>query len=309
MNLIPFFAVALCFVATCGGEDDVKNGKTRAASQDVDLVKQLAELNAKLTAREKENEELKKEIIKQNVELDQLRQIKIQIQVQANATGDTRKLCQSEIEKYLAHNSSDGQGKNIDLGMEDHLSCKGWTPIETMPPEYADRNGNGNANGIAGADPFRKSRGGFATDPGQFFMKGPGGRLGCTRDKDCLTPFPFHVWFEFKEWHIPAKFQFTRMGDDDKSWMDWDGSHYDDTPKTWKFIGSADENCNQTSNWIELCGDSEGCDLQKGADVRCVVPTYARKPFRCLGIRILSDNNNHARNEVCMKKLRFWEVL
>jgi len=305
MNLIPFFAVAICFVATCGGED-VKNGKTRASSQDADVSKQLA-------AREKEIEELKKEIITQRVELEQLRHIKIQIQVQANATGDARKLCQSEIEKYLQeHNNSDGQEKEEegeeegeeeeekegeDSGIQlDHSSGE-ERPLPTI---------NGKAKGDTQAEPgqddeFFVQADGFFTQRGgctACSVQGPGtdGRKGC------MAPFPHHVWFEFADRHTPARV----------SWYRWALS---ESPTQWKFIGSdgSDGNCNGASTWTELCGDS-GSKPKFFETVGCVVPEQARKPFRCLGIRVLDSNCEKGNsacwdNKACMKDLKFWEVL
>ena len=110
----------------------------------------------------------------------------------------------------------------------------------------------------------------------------------------CKAPFPHHAWYEFTGRHIPARFSFTRTSGTD-------------TPKTWKFIGSPDKNCDQASSWTELCGDLAGIDMHNGAIMSCDVPKYARKQFRCLGIRVFS--NNWSTNSSCMIDLRFWEVL
>ena len=117
---------------------------------------------------------------------------------------------------------------------------------------------------------------------------------GCSKS-GCNVPFPHHAWYEFTGWHIPARFSFTRTSSTN-------------TPKTWKFIGSPDKNCDQASSWTELCGDLAGIDMYNGAIISCDVPKYARKQFRCLGIRVFSNNWSNA-NSSCMIDLRFWEVL
>jgi len=103
--------------------------------------------------------------------------------------------------------------------------------------------------------------------------------------------FPHMVWYEFPSTHIPVKMSFQTCGGGAR-------------PKKWKFVGSSDKNCNQYSSWTELCGDSGtfgGDDLYT-----CDVPAYTTGKFRCLGVRVYSNNprGNHAWTVVGM---RFWE--
>jgi len=114
-------------------------------------------------------------------------------------------------------------------------------------------------------------------------------------------PFPHMVWYEFPSYHIPAKFTFRLYGQD---------SSTKQVPKTWKFVGSRDENCNQHSHWDELCGDFSG-NLVYKVDVGCKVPKYAEKTaYKCLGIRIYSTTAAQAKssNHNCFYNMRFWEA-
>lgn len=116
-------------------------------------------------------------------------------------------------------------------------------------------------------------------------------------------PFPHLILYEFPSYHIPAKFTFRRYGSD---------SSYSQTPKTWKFVGSRDENCDENSHWDELCGDLSGQKIVYNVDVGCEVPKYVKPTaYKCLGIRVysvpqarLNDGNPHHN---CVKNMRFWE--
>jgi len=111
-------------------------------------------------------------------------------------------------------------------------------------------------------------------------------------------PFPHMIWYKFPSAHTPVKFSFQR-------------THTFLSPKTYIFVGSSDENCDQNSSWFELCGDKIGKKKTvKGEYVGCDVPRLARAPFRCLGIKIFSKNggsNESERNAVCIRAMRFWE--
>ena len=105
-----------------------------------------------------------------------------------------------------------------------------------------------------------------------------------------VSSLPYLVWYESPDFHIPAMFTFTLQGD----------------RATWKFVGSPDENCDQNSNWIELCGDSEDNEVES-----CNVPDYAKAKFKCLGIRILSTTGGSSSAHwryACLKEMKFWEV-
>lgn len=109
-------------------------------------------------------------------------------------------------------------------------------------------------------------------------------------------PFPHLLWYEFPSFHTPVKFAFKRK--------------YIDHPKIWKFVGSTDENCDQSSNWVDLCGDAMGLNTVDYEDVSCDVPEYvgkARKAYKCLGIRILSNNRNDKNTGACVSKIKIWE--
>jgi len=124
---------------------------------------------------------------------------------------------------------------------------------------------------------------------------GCSGRSSSTEFK-YKTPFPQMIYYEFPEAHVPARLSFRRIDTII-------------TPKTWKFAGSTDEGCNEASTWVELCGDLVGDEIVNNQEVGCDVPAYARKPFKCLGIRVNSINsNNSGYNAVCIKAMRFWEI-
>ena len=99
------------------------------------------------------------------------------------------------------------------------------------------------------------------------------GYTASTRKYD--QPWPLVIWYEFPSSHVPARFSFRRVD-------------ISSTPKTWKFVGSKDEDCGKASTWVELCGDLVGDKyLVEREEVGCDVPRYAIEPFKCLGIRAL----------------------
>jgi len=112
---------------------------------------------------------------------------------------------------------------------------------------------------------------------------------------DWYRPFPHLVWYKFPTNHIPSKFSFKR---------DSDKRH---SPKTWKFVGSGDEGCDRNSKWVDLCGDLSGQNIVENEVVGCNVTIYARKPYRCLGIRIYSTPSDKY-HDVCFQGIQFWEV-
>ena len=109
-----------------------------------------------------------------------------------------------------------------------------------------------------------------------------------------VARLPYLVWYESPDFHIPATFAFTRQSDRA-------------TPATWKFVGSPDENCDQNSNWVELCGDMSGRNIRHDEVKSCNVPDYAKAKFKCLGIRILSTGGTYWRY-ACLKDMKFWEA-
>jgi len=110
-------------------------------------------------------------------------------------------------------------------------------------------------------------------------------------------PFPHLVWYKFPSNHIPSMFSFKR-------------TYWGNSPKTWKFVGSGDEGCDQNSKWVDLCEDLSGHNVNSYEVVSCIVPIHARKPYRCLGIRIYStpQSSRGKSNEVCFHGIEFWEV-
>jgi len=126
-----------------------------------------------------------------------------------------------------------------------------------------------------------------------------------TTERTCLCcqkfPSPISLmWFEFPSAHTAARFAFRRTSND----------HC--TPNTWKFVGSKDENCGPTSTWTELCGNMVDIGWWKkivdGDLVSCDVPKYAREPFRCLGIRIYTNQKNDGEDCVCLKQVQIWKT-
>jgi len=308
------FVVALGLIATCSGEEDAKNAETQDKKAVADVEKEFAAIKAELKRlrdetgkkdeqRKRENEvlrqqlakqkmdgeirvteeiakqrvhndELKSEIDEENfklVELVKQRAVKQQSKRQNYNEEETRKICRSEIIKYV--------------------STAEMTRLKTI-------------NGKAGCDSCGDN------SPGRFFPEDGGdgqwvtGNVRGTGRYD--APFPHLLWYEYGEFHIPAKFSFTRAASSDSR------DYTKQTPKTWQFVGSPDENCDHSSNWVELCGDLSGGNYVANAVRSCEVPKYARTAFKCLGIRILSNNND--KNDVWpnaewLQKIRFWEVL
>jgi len=153
------------------------------------------------------------------------------------------------------------------------------------------------ANGKAGSntaipDYNRNNASRAFSDDGFFCAGSDGARYG--------AKYPHLVWYRFPTTHIPTKFSFTRYSDRF-------------TPKTWQFVGSADENCDRASKWDMLCGDSSGSNFVVDAVMSCDVPKNDRKPYKCLGICIFSNNNDNKQGDLaeasCMSGMRFWEAL
>jgi len=316
--------VALGLIATCSGEEDAKNAETQDKKAVADTEKEFAAIKAELKRlrdetgnkfsdqneqlkkenkqRKRENEELRQQLAKQKmdgeirvteeiakervhndqlkseideenfklVELVKQRAVKQHGKRQKDVEEETRKICRSEIIKYV--------------------STAEMTRLKTI-------------NGKAGCDSCGSN------PPGGFFPEDGGdGQWVTGHSKETQrydAPFPHLLWYEFGEFHIPAKFSFTRA----KS--KYSEYYTKRTPKTWQLVGSPDENCDHSSNWVELCEDLSGGNYVANAVRSCEVPKYARTAFKCLGIRILSDNdnNNNKLNEVWLQKIRFWEVL
>jgi len=179
------------------------------------------------------------------------------------------------------------------------------TPMTTMAPtnppttpkvpeiiKIANGKAGSNAGGTNGGD-----------GSGDFPIEAFTGTSYCTGWKDLdgtdgsyNRPFPHLLWYEFPSFHTPVKFVFKHK--------------YIVYPKTWMFVGSTDENCDQSSNWVDLCGDVVGLNTVDFADVSCDVPEYvgkARKPYKCLGIRILSNNRN-TNTGACVSGIKIWGV-
>jgi len=338
------FVVALCLVATCSGEEDVKKAETQDKKAVADMTKEFATMKAELKRlreetgkatseqkkeieeqkkrdeeRKKENKELRQQLARQKidsdiqireaiakqrvqndqkklemdeenfklVELVKQRDVKQQSKRQNDVAYETRKLCRSEILKYhQAHNDSESLKSIIISEIKNYLSTAEMTLLKAR-------------NGKAGCD-----RCGSNGPKGFFDESQTGGWVSGFDNKASAytAPFPHLVWYEFAAFHIPAKFSFTRH-----MYKEYSQSR---TPKTWKFVGSADENCDHSSNWVELCGDLSGGNFVPNAVRSCEVPKYARTAFRCLGIRILSNNNakNPTVTESWLGSIRFWEV-
>jgi len=106
-------------------------------------------------------------------------------------------------------------------------------------------------------------------------------------------PFPIMIWVEFPTTHVPSKFLFRRI-DTSK------------TPKMWRFVGSNEEGCTHDSTWKSLCGDMFGDTFAIAGDIiGCEVKKNAREPFKCLGIRVYT--NNFSDNAICVQAMSFWE--
>jgi len=220
---------------------------------------------------------------KQNVKLVQLtkqKAVKQQGKRQDDIIDETRKLCRSEIKKYLtSHNNTESLKKLIVSEIEKYLSTAEQTLIKIVNGEAKSDQTHKGPNSANENDAFRIGRNVFCT-----------GWDGSTWNR----PFPHLVWLEFPSYHIPSKFSFKRAS-------------ADQSPKTWKFVGSGDEGCDQNSNWVDLCGDQTGQNVVANEVVGCNVPIRNRERYRCLGFRIESATNAHT-HDVCFQGIKLWEV-
>jgi len=349
MKLIRF-VVALCVAAICvGGEESAKSAEDKKAV--VDAEKEFAAIKAELKLlrdendkqvkendeRKKENKELRQEMARQkrdaaiqtqeeiakarvkfdqekiaieeqkiamekekseidaeNVKLVELVKEKTvkQSKRQNDVVEATRKLIRSEIKKYnQAHNES--LKRIIDSEIQNYL----YSTAETKLLNTINGNGRAGPNGGNTVSNFFNSDG---TCSG--YVSG-----------GYVEPFPQFVWYEFSELHIPARMSFTRTGNN--LWLNWGK-----TPKSWEFVGTTDAKCDHSSNWVSLCGDLSGSNYAENAVISCDIPKFARKPYKCLAIRINSNQSNRkylgSRSDnlafttcTCFKELKFWEVL
>lgn len=113
-------------------------------------------------------------------------------------------------------------------------------------------------------------------------------------------PFPHLIWYQFptEKAFRPAEVTFRSRQLDDK----YVSMH---APTKWQFVGSNDEECNAWSVWIILCEDLSGAPQSNVGGIRfCRVPLSVKRKFRCLGVRILHNQNGI---EADVQSLRFWK--
>jgi len=194
---------------------------------------------------------------------------------QDDLVGAAKKLISSEINKYLKAHLTE-QKELIREEVKNYLSNIAPSPLATK-------------NGKAKSDSKKSSWSELDAFRDGEFCAGTG-------NSGWNKAFPHLLWYEFPEDHIPARFSFRRGGE-----------YSGEVPKTWQFVASQEENCNQNSAWFELCGDIAGENLVYRADVGCDVPIGSRAPYRCLGIRIDSNTAERTDSAACVSKMRFWE--
>jgi len=225
----------------------------------------LRQADAKIL-KTKEEEAEKKEIFRQR-----------DVKRQEDVEGATRALILDEIAKdHKAHNFT----KELKKLMREEIYAYQASGVQSIIPV-----GDGTKKWDSDGDSGFKVEGAFSTESGCAGYSASANRYN--------RPFPIMVWVEFPTTHVPSKFAFKRSGTLQ-------------TPKTWRFVGSKQEGCSHDSTWKPLCGDMVGDKLgNSDQEVQCEVPKYAREPFKCLGIRVYS--NNYSDNAVCVIAMRFWE--
>jgi len=205
--------------------------------------------------------------------------------------GAAKKLIVEEIKNYPTTHNESSKGLRDMIGSEIR---KYFANAELKQIEIL--------NGAAGSD----SHTGCSYDDAlRAFLPISQYCAGCSSGpNEWKLALPHLVWYEFPAFHIPAKFTFRRYGQ---------SSTDSQVPKTWKFVGSRDENCNQHSHWDELCGDLSG-NLVYKVDVGCEVPKYAKRTaYKCLGIRVYSVPQARLDSSLphheCFYNMRFWEAV
>jgi len=315
--------VALGLIATCSGEEDAKNAETQDKKAVADTEKEFAAIKAELKRLRDETgkkisdqkKEIEEQLAKQKEENEELRR---QLAKQ-KMDGEIR--VTEEIAKERVHNDQ----------LKTEIDEENFKLVELVKQRAVKQQSKRqNDEDLSSASLLRRCSEiiKYVSTAEMTRLKTVNAKVGCDScggnppdrwDDQWVTghrretgsaydaPFPHLLWFEFGEFHIPAKFSFTRGTPDNR-----ENTNTKKTPKTWQFVGSPDENCDHSSNWVELCGDLSGGNYVANAVRSCEVPKYARTAFKCLGIKILSNNNDKddlRRNEVWLQKIRFWEVL
>lgn len=280
--MMKFAFAILVLAATTRGEDPTGSEKSLTdTSVDKSKREELRTAHAKSKVSRQAEPKRLKDVIGATKQL-------IDSEIK-DVIGVAKRLIVEEIRNYPKTNneSSEGLRDMINSEIRKYLSKAELKQIEIL-------------NGAAGSD----SRPGCGYDDVLVaFGKKPQYCAGCSGGSNWKLAFPHLVWYKFPSYHIPAKFTFRRYGQDSSATQ---------VPKTWKFVGSRDENCNQHSHWDELCGDLSGTLVYK-VDVGCEVPKYAEKTaYKCLGIRIytipsaqLAKSGTAHHN--CFYNMRFWE--
>jgi len=195
----------------------------------------------------------------------------------------TKALIRAEIERYhSAHNDSE-ELKTLILSEIKKYQANGDRRLIGIT--------GGKANWDSATNTLFPVKDYFSTNRNKY---GCGGMSSSSSAYD--KPFPQTAWYEFPSAHSPTRFAFRS----------YDGTT---SPLTWRFVGSRDENCNQDSSWIELCGDVSGSQKSKrDQEVGCDVPKYLRAPYRCLGLRTYSNYPAVGDSRVCIYGMKFWEI-
>jgi len=229
----------------------------------------LRQADAKIL-KTKEEEAEKKEIFRQR-----------DVKRQEDVEGATRALILDEIAKdHKAHNFT----KELKKLMREEIYAYQASGVQRIIP-------TGDGTKKWDSDKFTTSS--WNTLENVFSTTNDYGCAGWSASASAYKrPFPIMVWVEFPTTHVPSKFAFKRIGTET-------------TPKTWRFVGSKQEGCTHDSTWKPLCGDMAGDKKPVAGEDGCEVQKYAREPFKCLGIRVYS--NDASDNAICLKAMRFWE--
>ena len=124
---------------------------------------------------------------------------------------------------------------------------------------------------------------------------------------DARGIFPATIWYDFiSQSFIPAEISFQPRGSREAQYA------LIQTPTSYQFIGTNDDPCDDQSEWSILCEDLSGRETRNVFDTRyCTVKHhddhYSQKTYRCLGIRMLRNDDPHG--SISLGNIRIWKKL
>ena len=128
---------------------------------------------------------------------------------------------------------------------------------------------------------------------------------GQPRDKGGPDPPPYFLWYRFKiPISYPVKISFMPRHPNFKNAKV-------QTPKSFQFVGTNDDNCSCTSDWSILCDGFYGTLPKSSEDIRScevkksAVKTSGQYEYRCLGIKILAV---HSGDYASLRSLKMWSL-